>query len=1360
MKYLLLLVLCCWLVNPVFGSERMQFQSLSTNDGLSQISVLRIAQDADGFLWFGTRNGLNRYDGYEFRVFKYVNNNLLSLSNNHITALCEGADNVLWVGTMGGLNRMHRHKEIFERDFSFTVLSGDLFPEQMHIFSLFNDSKNRLWIGAGPGLYLYSPLNQSLKLVDFNGLLEANPVRAIQEDGNGNIYLGTTYGGIIILDKEGGFLKQLSYIPGDSQSLSENFISCLFHDTKGNLWVGTRYGGLNLLHRESMTFKRFNTSNSGLSNNEVRCVEEDANGNLLIGTAGGLNVMNPSENNFTVYNRIRQEEGDLNHFSIYSVKVDNSGIVWVGSYSGGINYYSPYHNRFKYHDPSLPGQNLYGVIGPMIEKDNMIYIATEGGGLLEYNPEKESYHYFFIEKGTPLPYFENIIKSLYLDGDILWCGTAMGIVYAFNIRTREFTKKYNLGRSDVIYTLYSDGKGNLFVGSVGSVGFTMIKPDGTFVSSFPVKDGGEVVFPNVRTFYAVDEARYLIGTRSEGLFLYDMQQQRLMRYSDESSSIGEYISSILKLSDGSLWIGTFDGGIGQLDLDHGFTRFFNTTGGLTDDNVCAMLEGEDGKIWYSTLTGLFELDVNSGISKNYTFEGGLRINEFSLHASLKSESGKLYFSGNNGFISFFPTEINPNPYQPPVYLTELTVNNRVLNPYDGNSILRNPLSITSSILLRHDEANFTISYVALNYIFPDRNEYAYMLEGFDNEWVQAGNRRTAYYTNIPPGEYIFRVKAANNDGIWNEAGTRVNIKVLPPFWKTGWAYSAYVIIFASLLAALFWHYRMKLRFEYDLHLKQLEKQTLEEFHQERIRLFTNFSHELRTPLTLIYSPVLDLMKRAELEPGIREVLSMVQRNTERLLNLINQLMDFRKKEDGKLTPQFRAYNYKTFLEEMTLAFSMLAKKRNIALSLNCHDNMPDSCFDPELMEKVFFNLLSNAFKNVHDGGIISIDLTITDTKALQSENATKRGFAIAMETQQVVHISIADNGVGIPPESLSRIFDPFYQVKKEGTNTSSGTGLGLSVTKSIVELHDGIIWAGNNPRGGALFQLVLPLVEASDSLSVDADVKWLSESKIAADDSGFASEELPASNHQWSVLVVEDNQEVCDYICNLLQPGFKVFKAGNGQQALDSARKHMPDLILSDVMMPVMDGVEFCQLVKQDLTISHIPVILITARSSFMHIQEGFESGADDYITKPFNSRLLLLKVSNLLATRERMKEMYSRRFSPESLGIKVVSADEVFMQKISTFIENNLSNPELNIDLFCRETGVSRANLYRKMKALTGLSANEFIRNIRLETAAKLLKETDLTITEVAENVGFNSAAYFSSCFKSLYKVAPKDYC
>lgn len=1356
LKYLLYTVIASSLFLVKARGQEMRFQSLSLKDGLSQISVLQIYEDSEGYLWFGTRNGLNRYNGYDFEVYRNEQTDPYSIGHNHITAICEANDGSLWVGTMMGLSIMDRYSGRFIRDLSGLAYKGDPFPVQQHIYTIYNDRYGRMWVATEIGLYIIDNNNATCKVVT-SELLANNPVRAILENKNGELYLGTTHSGLIVLNKNLEVAQSFNHQRASQTSISSDFITSLVFDTDSILWVGTRFDGLNILPEGSHDFVRINAQNSTLSNNEIRCLEKGNNGELLVGTFDGLNIINLKDGNIQVYNQYRKREGDLNHFSIYSILNDKAGTIWIGSYSGGINYYSPFYHRFRFHDPGNEGLEVLGVVGPMIEHSGFIWIATEGGGLVRYDKVKEQYKYFRLESQMVQTYNENIIKSLFLDGDTIWCGTAKGSIYSFDIKRETFRKRHELSRSDVIYALHKDRHGNLFVGSIVDRGLVMIKPDGSQLSEFPLKDGATARFSDVRVFYEISADVYLIGTRYQGLYQFNLQQQTLYHFSSEVNTPGDYITSILKSSDGRIWVGTFGDGFGELMPEVGFIRMYSTKNGLLSNNICSIQEGDNGNLWISTTSGLTEFNASNSIFRNYTNYSGIRVNEFTLHASLRSSSGELFFSGNNGFISFNSSNIISNVYVPPVYLTELTVNNRYIRPLDESGILEFPLAKTSAIILNHSEANFTLSYNALNYIYPERNMYAYMLEGFDDSWVDAGDRRTAYYTNIPSGTYTFRVKASNNDGVWNESGTSIQIIVKPAWWKTKLAYAGYFLTFSLLFGAVLRYYKVKHRLETDLLVKQLEKQTLEEFHQERMQLFTNFSHELRTPLTLILGPLEELLNKVNNDLNLQETYRLMHRNTMRIYNLVNQLMDFRKKEQGKLSLNLNVCNYYSFISEIVVAFSALGKSRNMGLTLKCTYNPGDSLFDPELMEKVFFNLLSNSFKNTPDGGSIDIDLILLTKSDIKSTYPDKYQN-LSNASREWIGFEVSDTGKGIDEDELEKIFDPFYQIKKGEHDNIAGTGLGLSLCRGIVELHSGFIWAGHNLPGGAKFFVLLPIIREGATDKKRGE-KFQEPSQFIIEPTVIKNILPVADSKKFTILIVEDNAEVRDFLEHLLNENYQVIKADNGKEAFSLAEKYLPDLILSDIMMPKMDGLEFCTLIKQNVLTAHIPVILITARSSFLQIREGFETGADDYITKPFSGSILQLKIRNLIVLREKMKELYGKRFSAESLGIQVVSADENFLRIISEFIHRNISNPDLNIDLFCNEVAMSRANLYRKIKAVTGFSPTEFVRNVRLETAASLLKETDLPVSEIAEKVGFNSLSYFSNCFKVIYHQSPKEY-
>ncbi len=741
--------------------------------------------------------------------------------------------------------------------------------------------------------------------------------------------------------------------------------------------------------------------------------------------------------------------------------------------------------------------------------------------------------------------------------------------------------------------------------------------------------------------------------------------------------------------------------------------------------------------------------------------------EFSPCAGLHLSGNRIFFAGNNGFTLFNPNDIITNPNVPPIILDKLHINNCLIQAGDEGDILKENISTQKKIVLKYNQTNITIEYCALNYIFNNKNQYAYKLEGFDHDWNEVGNRRTAYYTNIPSGTYKFVVKGSNNDGIWNEEGTTLEIVVLPPLWKTWWAYLFYAVVAIALIAFIIRYFTEKKRLQNNIRLKQMEAEVHEEYYQERNRLFTNFSHELRTPLTLIMAPLEEFVKRTDLTDDIHYKVKLMLRNAQRLLRIVNNLMDLQKNESGTMKLQVSENDMIKFTHEAVSSFQDLALYRNIHLKFKHSIDCQPVWFDWNLLEKVYFNFLSNAFKNVPDGGTVSVELDVKPYSELTFFLPAKLNKYKNTEIRYLT-ISIQDNGVGIAPDELEKIFQPFYQVA-QNEHSKSGTGIGLSLSKAIIEMHHGVVWAENatgaNMSGvglsssGAVFKFVLPVDKslfAPEMIIESAEDKAVSFSVELPD---AAYEPDNSSRKQATILVVEDNRDLNNYICSCLADRYNVVGVTNGEDALAKAVYLLPNLIITDLMMPKMNGIELIRRLKKDMNTSHIPIIMVTAKTGTDDIKEGYAAGADEYITKPFDASILKIRVDNLIQSREKLKELYSKNFSLESLGVDVTSVDEKFMQKLYATLQQNIANSDLNLDAFCKELGLSKSNLYRKIKQITGYSPNEFIRNFRLETAAKMLKETDMSITEVYCAVGYNSLAYFSNSFKTLYGVSPSEF-
>lgn len=1347
MKKALCILLVSILTQFILASQRYHFSNLSVKDGLSQLHVTCIYQDKLGYMWFGTRNGLNKFNGNSFEIFWNHADDEQSISSNTIACIIEDAEGNLWIGTENGLNKLDKKRKGFKRYY----LANEADSVNNKIMSLHIDADGVLWVGTLSGLFIYEPESDSLKSVYIRELAD-NSVSAILEKDN-HLYLASSKNGLLIYDRQKKRIVRSYQTNSKTLPVISNYIKDIYIDKKDNIWLGTYKDGVCVIKHDLSEVVQYNTSN-GLSNNSIRCIKESPSGEMWVGTFDGLNIINPVTSRITSY-----KSGALSHHSVYSILFDRMQTIWIGTYAGGADYYNPYGHLFDFYNPGAVLNDNIGILGPSIEYDGTLYICSEGGGLISFDLKQHTFRQYTLPQNNDNP-TRSIFKTIYLDGNRILCGTSQGEVYEFNLHSHQFSLFYQTTDRRPIYHISKSHSGQFIIGAISMAeGLAFISNDGqrTVQSGFLVKGKGEVHFSHVICVCEVDNDVYLIGTKSDGLFCYDKINHTLISYNQTNGFAAKSISSILKDRSGRIWISSIDGGLSELVLSTGKFTTYNEKNGLLNNQVCKVVEGNDNSLWLTTLNGISNLDLRTRNIINYSQESGIQVQEFSPCAGIRLSDNRIFFAGNNGFTLFNPNDIITNPNVPPVILDKLYINNNLVQPDDENGILKENISTQKKIVLKYNQTNIMIEYAALNYIFNNKNEYAYKLEGFDSEWNEVGNRRIAYYTNIPAGTYHFTVKGSNNDGIWNEEGATLEIIVLPPLWKTWWAYLIYFAVIIALIAFIIRYFTEKKRLQNNIRLKQMEAEVHEEYYQERNRLFTNFSHELRTPLTLIIAPLEEFVRRTDLVDDVHYKSKLMLRNAQRLLRIVNNLMDLQKNESGTMKLQVSENDIIKFTHEAVASFQDLALYRNIHLKFHHSSDRQLLWFDWNLLEKVYFNFLSNAFKNVPDGGSVSVELNVKALSELAFFIPAKLN-KYKNEKIQYLTLSIQDNGVGIAPNELEKIFRPFYQVA-QNEHSKSGTGIGLSLSKAIIEMHHGTVWAENAPESGAVFKFVMPIdknlfsaeeiAESTDNETVLLNVE-LPDNAYEADNS---------SKKQSTILVVEDNRDLNNYICSCLADKYNVIGVTNGEDALAKAVYLLPNLIITDLMMPKMNGIELIQQLKKDMNTSHIPIIMVTAKTGTDDIREGYAAGADEYITKPFDASILKVRVDNLIQNREKLKELYSKNFSLESLGVDVTSVDEKFMQKLYATLQQNIANSDLNLDAFCKELGLSKSNLYRKIKQITGYSPNEFIRNFRLETAAKMLKETDMTITEVYCAVGYNSLAYFSNCFKALYGMSPTEF-
>lgn len=1327
------------------------------NEGISQLSVMTIYQDSRGYLWFATKNGLNRFNGKEYKIYHREDGNEQSLSNNSVTSITEDQEGYLWVGTNNGLNRIDLNTNEIKR---YNLETNGLVANS--ISTVYTDRSGCLWVGTWEGLNRYNREGDHFEYIPIEDDTERAMIVTLLEDSSGRFWIGTRNKGLLLCDHQMNLISQFTS-ESKNMPLNNNNITSIYEDDKKQIWVGCKNSGLNKINLRDNEVTSYTNLNSGLSNNSVRCIIE-WQGKLLIGTFDGIFDLDKATERIVKVAGYDDINKSLSHYSVYCFCVDRDKTLWVGTFAGGVNYLNKFTNRFVLHKPQEELNIRTGIYGAITyESPEDLWIATEGYGLLNYNKRTNESHYYLIDPSVRFAFNTNIIKSVFYEDGYVWCGTTKGEIYKFNIKTKKFSLYHQYPIEYSIYSIIRDHNGVLWVGGASTeFGLTCFVND-SLVTTFYNNVDEPIYFSNVRCILEEEDGVFLLGSTAEGLLRFDTHKKQLTKYSNEASVEkyripNNYISAIVRTKSGEIWVSTYGGGIFQLDESKAIRRIMTVREGLLDNNICTLVESSDQRLWMSTVNGLIMFDPAKDEVRNYHRHNGIDIREFTLHSGIALPDGSLCFAGSNGFVTFHVEAMDKNNNIPPVVLEQLSVNNHPVKVGDESAILDKVLDGMKTIRLAYNENNFSITYQALNYIYATQNQYAYKLEGYDTDWNYVGERNSAFYTNLSPGKYVFRVKASNNDGVWNEEGRSLAIVVQPPLWRTWYAYLFYVIALAAIIYGILYYVNIKRNLEAGLKMKQLEKQKQEEFHQAKIRLFTNFSHELRTPLMLIITPFEELVKRVDIPAELHDKLSIIYKNAQKLLLLVNQLMDLHKNQAGSMDLKVSEGDICEYIKEIYYAFNQIALTNEVKFTLNCTPKTINGWFDKSLLEKVVFNLLSNAFKYTASGESVLMEVSEVTLKELDPKRIDG---LYKDENSQYVILKVKDSGKGIEEGEADKIFTPFYQIPETSGINLSGTGIGLSLVYTIVQLHRGVIYVDNTETKGACFVVILPVSRSAFS---EEQIESREIDKIAEiTNTEDISVSLPVTENKdqpkYKILLVEDDKDVRDYLKKSLEAEYIVIEAADGVRAYEKVVQDFPDLVLSDIMMPKRDGLELCTMIKNDIRVGHIPVILMTARSMVVHIKEGFQAGADDYIVKPFNMDVLQTRIRSLLASREQLKKLYGKRFSPDVMGIEVKSADERFSQKLFDVIEKNISNEKLDVELLCTEIGISRANLYRKLKSITELSPMELIRNKRLEMAAKLLKESEMNVSEIASHLGFNSHSYFSNSFKAFYGCTPTEF-
>ncbi|MBQ4819520.1 two-component regulator propeller domain-containing protein [Aquimarina sp. MMG016] len=1325
------------------------FIHFSVSEGLSQSTVVAIEQDQFDRMWIGTRDGINKHDGEEITIYRSNPADSTSISNNDILSIKEDKDGFVWVGTYNGLNKFNPRTETFTR---FLYSSKKNTNSHRSIRTIREMADGTLWFATSDGLFIYDKKEEDLIRYgkDENDItsLSSDFIIEIFQDKEKKVWIGTSSGLHQVTNDDIYNLKFKRY-GLDHETLPKLFIQSLNEDSDGNIWIGTRGNGLFLFNKKNETFIKYNeVGKNKISSSDIRRLVYDYNSNLWIGTYDGLFIKKVNNEIIKIVNQPGNPKS-ISKNSIKEIFTDRNGSVWIGTYYGGANLWDIHNNNFHtlYRTKRDQAYHL-GVVSSIAEDSKgIIYLGTEGSGVTVIHNNGKTCNELTEALNKKLSNAN--VKSLLIDDQKLWIGTLKDGVKCFDITTKSFLEinnpeLKNLLSDKRVYTIKKI-KNQLVFGTFGA-GAIVYNLTTKEISSIQhhISDFNSLTNDRIRCMISDLQSNLWIGT-DKGINKISFDQlssedKVIERFLFENEkSYGHNIICIYENHVGEIFVGTKERGVfklvngsfEQLDLELLNTRV---------TAAYSIVEDNQDNLWISSNLGLVKYQPKTKNTTIYTQTEGFLGNEFINNSYLKGSNGNLYFGGVKGAYFFNPKELKRSDYISKVVLTSLQLNGKELDK---------SISFMDQLVLEHDEASFTLNFAIPNYINAANNRYAYRLVGLNADW-KFTNSHEASYTIQKPGNYIFQVKDANNPDAWNEEPTSLKIKVKAALWKTPLAFVIYILIIVFVLYQIYRNMRAKIILGQKLKSERLENIRQEEINKSKLEFFTNISHDFRTPLTLIIAPLQQLIENYSGNKATYMKLLTIKRNSDQLLKLTNQVLDFRAFENKHSKLQAREENLVSFLEEIYKSFEEYASIGNYQYSITYDSKEIPIFYDQSKLEKVFYNILSNAFKYTPRGGTVKVKLYRKNDHAI---------------------IEISDNGRGIKKEFIDKIFDRYYEIASDveyQKQFNQGSGIGLHIAKKVIDLHKGAIEVKSDEGNGTTFTITL---KTGRNHLKDHEILFTDTTKAENFDDNkqeYLNEALRIieldkiipniDSNKPKILVVEDNDEFRKFIVDILKKHYTVEQAENGEEGFKKTLRVFPDLIISDVIMPKMEGTEFCSKIKNDHRTSHIPIILLTSRSSMPHKFDGLESGADAYIDKPFNIKELLLIIKNLLSTTEKVKNKFAETNS-ENVNNTIDSIDENLQRKAVKIIENNIDNPSFDIPYFSSELGLSRTMLFVKVKAWTNLTPKEFINSIRMKKATELLELGELSVAEVGYKVGFKDPKYFSKCFKKYYQKSPSEY-
>lgn len=1339
-------------------------KKLGIEQGLSNNYVVSITQDKQGFLWFATEEGLNKFDGTRFITY-YKNDlphNNQGITGNELNRVyADSKRPIIWIATQrDGLNAYNYDEQTFTAYQHNPENPHSLITNDVTDISPSTQNDDGLWVSTYYRGIEYLNINNG-QFTHYNRStvpsLPSNQTWTVLDGGDNNLYIGHVGSGFSIFSLKDKSVKNFQNETGNPTSLPGNDVFCIIKDANGNIWLGTNNGLAlyNAANDNFITFRNNKNDKYATLCSRILSIRQLKDNRLWIASElNGIAILNLKQGMFLSPEELSIEyiqEGDdsrsLSNASARCIFQDSFDNIWIGTWGGGINFISskpPLFTTLSYSPIPNNENSLNNKVASSLcmDRQGRIWIGTDGGGINVFEGEKRIAIYKKESGDIPSNF---ILASLQDSKGNLWFGSYQGGISYYDSRNKRFRSISLMGQSNLdVRTIYEDAQHNIWVGYSG--GIVVLNPLTMKIIQHYNTDNSELHSDFIRSIAQDEKGRFWIGTFGDGLGIYTPNLQKIKTFTQRDGFCSNTINQIIQDKQKRMWIGTGEGLVCFLSTDELNYKTYQRKDGLINTNICAITEDKKGNIWFSNNKGISCYVTNKGCFYNYDHSDDVPAGSFSSSCVTQSKNGQIYFGSINGVCCFNPDiTMNEQP-APAAVVTEMKILGRLSNLENNDMIIN--LSKGQNVELSHAQNSFGVRFNVQNYSLVNRVEYVYMLKGLENSWYTVNESNNVTFRNIPPGKYEFLIKARIHNQKWPEEATSLTIRINPPVWLTWWAKLIYILVSISITYLILHAYKKKLDLEslYTLEKKNHEQE--QELNQERLRFYTNITHELRTPLTLILGPLEDMQKEASLPAKQAQKLSVIHQSALRLLNLINQILEFRKTETQNKKLCVSKGNIAPLIYEIGLKYKELNQNTQIDFRIQIEKEEMFLFFDKEIITIVLDNLISNAIKYTEQGCV-----TLSLHQTMRNEVA-------------YTEIKVSDTGYGISAEALPHIFDRYYQ--ESGKHQASGTGIGLALVKNLVTLHEGEIRAESIQNEGSTFYISL-LTDNIYPNALHADSTEPVQEEMNQNTELEYSQEATLDTSKPILLIVEDNEEIQKYIVESFTDSFEVITANNGEEGKQQALSRIPDIVVSDIMMPVMDGITLCKQLKDDVRTSHIPIILLTAKDSLQDKEEGYEVGADSYLTKPFSASLLRSRINNLLDSRKKLVAQFQAQSTPGSqidlsekrivIAEALSKLDNEFIEKITLLIEENLSSEKIDINYLSDKMCMSGSTLYRKMKALTGLSTNEYIRKVKMENAERLLLEGKFNISEIAYKVGMNSTGYFRQCFKEEFGVSPSDY-